>query len=126
MNYQSVKKDTGDDNNVRPEYTTGLKSQQLFGIDSSSSTTRQPDSSRQNIQKESPFPPNSETAAFVNNESSEWKSFFNSLAPESLQQLYEMVERNEVKEINSIRNEFEPKLAPILEGIAYKRQQYRS
>ncbi|KAJ3327989.1 hypothetical protein HDU91_004224, partial [Kappamyces sp. JEL0680] len=53
-----------------------------------------------------------------------WPSFFGALPPDALQQLFEMVERNEAREIQSIRNEFQPKLEPILDGIAYRRLQY--
>lgn len=55
---------------------------------------------------------------------STWQTFFNSLSVDTLQQLFEAVEKNQVREVNSIRNEFEPKLAPILEGIMYRRNQF--
>jgi hypothetical protein len=52
--------------------------------------------------------------------SSSWDGFFNSLTPDTLRQLLILVEKNESKEIQSIRNEFEPKLNPIMEGILFK------
>lgn len=56
--------------------------------------------------------------------SSSWEGFFNSLAPDTLQQLMVLVEKNETREIQSIRNEFAPKLNPILEGIYFRKSQY--
>jgi hypothetical protein len=55
---------------------------------------------------------------------SNWNEYFASLTPDTLQTLFDMVEKNEALEIQSIRNEFEPKLSPIIEGVSFRRQQY--
>lgn len=126
--FQDSNREIGYDDTVRPEKKVSLKSLQSSIIETSSATIRQADVQRQQApQKHSAPYYEDQNQHFGSNENEdEWKLFFNSLAPDSLQQLYDMVERNEAKEINSIRNEFGPKLAPILEGIAYKRQQYQS
>lgn len=127
--FQDAGRDLGYDDTVRPETIASIKSQQSSNLDSAASTLRQgdpprPSSIRQpQYSSSQPIPSGGQTAV---SSGEAWRSFFTSLAPDTLQQLYDMVERNEAKEINSIRNEFEPKLAPILEGISYKRQLFNS
>lgn len=132
--FQDAGRDLGFEDTMRPEKIASVKSHQSSNIDSSS-TLRQGDISRRQPQSTTADPQNAysqhaalggQAAPSTSNNGEAWKSFFNSLAPDTLQQLYDMVERNEAKEINSIRNEFEPKLAPILEGISYKRQFFSS
>ncbi len=124
--FQDSNREIGYDDTVRPEKIASLKSPQSSIIDTSSATIRQADVQRQQTPQKHSAPYYEDQNQHFGSNEDEWKLFFNSLAPDSLQQLYDMVERNEAKEISSIRNEFGPKLAPILEGIAYKRQQYHS
>jgi 3-dehydroquinate synthase class II len=55
-------------------------------------------------------------------EISEWKVAFDSMDINALEILLDLVEANEMKEIESIRSEFEPRLFPILESIRDRRK----
>lgn len=58
-------------------------------------------------------------------EGPDWNAYYKSLSPDGLQELVRLVEENEMREIQSIRNEFGPKLVPIIEGIAFLKLQIK-
>jgi hypothetical protein len=123
----NTKDDMGYDDTIRPEQVQMYKKeqQQSFSVSEPApfahSRPENQSSTQSNPLGQDPrnSPPKNVNEDSRSTPQAFFASFFTTLSKDSLNQLFEMVEMNECREIQSIQNEFQPKLDPIYKGIEY-------